>query len=664
MTDIQIDALSPAGTLTGNENTAISQAGVTVRTNITGLTSFAVAQATAAAQGYANQAAASATAAAASASAFNNLFDQTSLRYAFGKKMLATVADANLEMGLGLAEDGFFYAKHAIQVGAVANGLTFTRSTLTGFYSIQLGSVQGQLPLGSAGDMIDTTELRYYAGKAVAWDVRDVNGRASIINTIDGDVYIPNLVLGANQTNNLDKALDTTSWLFSSAKVGSAWQIFRTSKSSWGQPVQTTFTGNNLNPVISADGANIIYSSDRLGGRDLFYQPTGGLVNGKDHPVFPTTGAFYCLGDSLTQGGEGNSGAGAYPVYLASLLGRTATNAGIGGQKSTQIAMRYGAVSCWLTFGGSSVTTGANSVADIGSTSSNGIPVGAWPGNVDPDYRLLSTAASSGNFSCTGTLISGATSVHGILARSVTGGTTEVYSFTPDASASGLPLSVSGAVQFLVDTFGYDDELAVFWLGRNNYTQTAQVTSDVNACAAWFKPLAKRFVVMGVLIGRYSSEASGQANYTTITGYNSSLYAAYPNNSVDPNAALLAAANMSDPLDAYLHGLGQPPASLAAVTTGSSFSANVAAGDTTFSWSGTASVYGGAILRIGTGEAIYINSVSGSTVTSCVRGFGGTTAAAYTSGQAFNVLDPIHLNGSGYNVIATALYNFISGKNW
>jgi hypothetical protein len=53
-------------------------------------------------------------------------------------------------------------------------------------------------------------------------------------------------------------------------------------------------------------------------------------------------------------------------------------------------------------------------------------------------------------------------------------------------------------------------------------------------------------------------------------------------------------------------------------------------------------------------ENIYVVSVSGSTVTSAVRGFGGVIAP-HAAGAAVSVVSPIHLNKQGNAVVARAI---------
>ena len=58
-------------------------------------------------------------------------------------------------------------------------------------------------------------------------------------------------------------------------------------------------------------------------------------------------------------------------------------------------------------------------------------------------------------------------------------------------------------------------------------------------------------------------------------------------------------------------------------------------------------------------EALYITGVSGATVTSCTRGYGGTIAATHSSAASFIASDPLHMTMSGYLIVARAVKDWL-----
>jgi len=241
----------------------------------------------------------------------------------------------------------------------------------------------------------------------------------------------------------------------------------------------------------------------------------------------PTPRTIVCWGDSLTEGVYGTS----YPAQLAALVaGASLVNNGIGGQTSTQIAMRQGGVATKLTLANNQIVAGGNTVTAI-----NGGAVVGHATYQDPDYRLISTPAANGPISVSGTIAG----TQGTLTATGSGGvpsTVLQYTFTP-TTAPASPVSCPAGSRFSVPQ-DPADAIAVLWVGRNNYTDPTQIQSDIAAMIAAHPN--KKFIVLSVLNGDFPGETLGLANWTTITQLNAALKSAYPANYIDIRATLVA----------------------------------------------------------------------------------------------------------------------------
>lgn len=503
-----------------------------------------------------------------------DVFDTTAPRYAFGKKVWAGLSDAGYRQGWIVSDDGYFFAKYALQIGT-ANGLSLTRNASTGFYTFSLGSSESILPLGSGGDGIESSTLRYYGTKKVIGALTDSSYRAGWIVTDDGTTYIPKLVAG-NVT-------------------------------------------------------------------------TPGLI--------PST-SIYCAGDSLSNG----TGGTPYPTQLATMLGRTVVNSGIGGQTSTQIAARQGGNVILLTVFGNVISSGSNSVTTI-----SGVAVTGSASITNPNNQLLSTGADNTTRTATGTL----GSVHGTLTRTATGGppsTAEVYTFTPD-SGSSLPANCPAGTPFIVDTGGYDTYTCAFWVGRNDYSAQSEIVAAVNQMVSRLSTAQKRFVIMSIINGVYSYETQGNTGYTQIVQANAAIQQLYPANYLDVRRLLidqgLTVAGITPTVfDTADIANDTVPTSLHPTAKTATLSVGIGAADVNFGLAfTTGSLSSGDILYVNS-ERILVTAISGSTVTNCVRGYMGTTAASHSLGAAVTTIDQTHLNTSGYLAVATFVKNFITAKGW
>ncbi|QPF81700.1 SGNH/GDSL hydrolase family protein [Bradyrhizobium genosp. L] len=217
---------------------------------------------------------------------------------------------------------------------------------------------------------------------------------------------------------------------------------------------------------------------------------------------------------------------------------------------------------------------------------------------------------------------------------------------TENMGVGGQP-STAIVGRFLAAPFTWNYN-SVLWLGRNNTSQGSTVQADIASMVA--KLGLSRSLVLAVLNGEGEGSSSGTV-YNNITALNAALSSTYGARYLDVRSMLVAAYNPANPVDVIDHTNDIPPFSLRAIdVTGTISTATVNPTDTAFSVS-VSGLAANFILTVGT-EYIYVNAVSGTSITSCVRGYAGTTAGTYSSGQTFSGTDNIHLSAAGYALVA------------
>lgn len=414
--------------------------------------------------------------------------------YYQGRAVARAVKDSDGRVGLVLTDDGYLFAKFAIKLGANANGLTINQAA-DGFLAIGLGSEAGKLPIGSNGDLFDASVAGSFGGFLRA--IVDSAGRMALGVRDDGTIVIPKLEAGSGGGSGGSSTAESADYWFEAKTVAGKSQIIRTAKAT-GIATPITSLGANSAPRLSADGANVIYATDRFGASVAMFQPVGG---GAEHRVLPMK-SVCCWGDSLTAG-SGISVAGKdYPSQLVALAGRETYRASGSGQKSDQIAARAGAVPITLTVTGGVIPT-SGSVACTG---------------VAPDFMNTSGGAMT-----LPVVIAG---VPGTMVWTTAGGyvfTPSIYPVTPVAAPPGTFCTP--------DLQGRDEWIWVPWMGRNNWYQPDTVKANIAATIAQIKTMVKRFIVLGVV--NAGSEPIGSSGHTNITAINAYLAATYPDNFID-----------------------------------------------------------------------------------------------------------------------------------
>ncbi|MEO8621204.1 MAG: SGNH/GDSL hydrolase family protein [bacterium] len=115
-------------------------------------------------------------------------------------------------------------------------------------------------------------------------------------------------------------------------------------------------------------------------------------------------------------------------------------------------------------------------------------------------------------------------------------------------------------VRVLADTV-YRKNVAIFWMGRNNYASPDTVMSDIAQAVAHLQG-RRHFLVLSVLNSEFAGEAKGGANYDTIVALNARIATAYPTHFLDVRHTLVAAYNPLSARDSTNAANDIPPASL------------------------------------------------------------------------------------------------------
>lgn len=379
--------------------------------------------------------------------------------------------------------------------------------------------------------------------------------------------------------------------------------------------------------------------------------------------VLPSRDSVH-IGDSLTKG-VGSTAGNDYPSVYGRLRGTQVINLGIGGQKSTPACARLGGVVVGVTLDDGTIDAGDNTVTHLG-----GVALAGMTTVQDPDYRLLSTPADDTTRGIKGWLCN----VYGTLTRTATGGppssTSEVYVFTPD-SAPASPVPCAAASPFIVDVSGYAGKTLWIEVGANNYNTPDIVCADIAATVAFWQSLGLlcHIGILTTINGPAFNMVPGGAAKLQIETLNKRMLSTWPHLAVDYRRGLidrgLAIAGITPTaLDIIDMALDWIPNSLRWLRASGTLGTTINSSATTFALSvAMGSVDVGNVLVIGA-ERITISGLSGSTVTNCVRGDLGTTAAGHTSGAAFEFRDAGHLNDDGYAAKAFLCDEFSTARGW
>jgi hypothetical protein len=388
-------------------------------------------------------------------------------------------------------------------------------------------------------------------------------------------------------------------------------------------------------------------------------------------PLLSGFDSITCVGDSLTAGTGGTS----YCSQLATLTGQTTYNLGIGGQRSGDIAVRANAYAgqTQQTFG-AGFTLPASGGGSVTVTVANSLYV--------PAYNLTAGTGLYPNGVPLNFTIAGTQYVMNCVATGAAPATT--MTCTPIVGSQASVVVPNGTAWNANWSTGWFQGATLIRAGRNNYslcttspvtTGNCQVAQDIAAMVAKVQSISgAQFRVFSEQNGDfYNSEYAGYTNFgyllaisqweATTYGNGYSLGSSpnyygtapyYGGNFIDNRANLLANYTSSNAQDAADYAVAVPPSTLRAYGTSGATGTLTAAITDTVSCNISVSTFTGGSFTVDS-ETIQVTAPpgGGATITGCVRGAYGTTAATHLNGASFTGWDSTHENTAGYALDAS-----------
>lgn len=367
-------------------------------------------------------------------------------------------------------------------------------------------------------------------------------------------------------------------------------------------------------------------------------------------PTPPTTSSkvYTAWGDSLTAGCEDGTPPGcSYPNQLQNLIqGSTVNNEGIGGQTSTEIAVRMGAV--------------PTSVTNSFTIPASGLVTGVA---FQPGYAPCRDVGAAGFIPGT---------IEGIQVYCQDAGN-GVYTLTRINAGSEQSVK-SGDSWTPVLPDGLLSGMNIIWAGHNDTSlcptsnaapDNCPAASNIAAMTSYITAHKGQYLVLTVLHG--TLEGAHSTAYEWTNAINNWIVATYPNNSLDINVPVIEAYNPNNGADVLDHADGFPPFSLRAFDDVGSLAATIP--DTsTCAISFGKTVPGHYVVILDSEYILICNGKDGAYT--CTRGYGQTTATTHVSGASWIAADPVHLSGdgskntnnlsgTGYTIVAKAVQQWL-----
>ena len=354
-------------------------------------------------------------------------------------------------------------------------------------------------------------------------------------------------------------------------------------------------------------------------------------------------------GDSLTLGGQELTPTGpAWPAQLQADLGIPVVNYGIGGQGSTQVIMRAGAITPKLTFTSNQIAafnsqfSGGTNITAVQSVALAGMNTGE-----NPDYRFVATFGDDNYYYLTGTICG----YHGRVKRNASGGppsTSEIWEFQPDVAPPYFAVSCAAQSNFVPDSATNLGQSLVLWVGYNNRNNPSTVQSDIASMVS--AQGNSNYVIIGIPTGDIAAQYTGNSDNLNIVATNSNSLSTYGATHYVDMIGWLASRATANVVDVLNVANGVTPYTQRALVGQGTLTTSINNSTTSVSLTKTYGYVQQYDTILIDGEYMYVSSISGSgspyTLT-VIRNYGtGGSAASHTNGAAFTAVDYVHLSGA------------------
>lgn len=409
-------------------------------------------------------------------------------------------------------------------------------------------------------------------------------------------------------------------------------------------------------------------------------------------------GLLTSLGNSIAYGSVDKSVAGGWTSRLANAIGYLANNNGVGGQLAPQIQARFLTSGQPITMTGNQIPAGPS--CSVTLTWDNAGQEAAFNAtSAAPSVAQAPGDYSNFNGTTTGGLWGTIAGVDGQIQDGSWDAPTQkwiinhIYTFYP-LHCPGSPVSVPAHSLWTPKLFTWLNSL--YGVGEvciNGMTGSTGATDCENAYDAILAQIpdqvagddnSKRaFLFQPMYAAEWQTGSTAANRVLAATNYLIANHAAYwpvltSAQMSNPSAATAAACVSGCNLLQYLSSMYDPGNAVDVFEQ--TFNPLVVPSSMRYLWSGigtltsniTDTVSCGFTLssatfyeyvQLNSGEKIQVNAMSGNTVTSCTRGFAGTTATTHSSGESYSGQDDRHPSDKGHAAIAAFFADWIKLKS-
>ena len=375
---------------------------------------------------------------------------------------------------------------------------------------------------------------------------------------------------------------------------------------------------------------------------------TAGGGGGTSPPPTTAPKVYTAWGDSLTAGcADGSPPKCSYPYQLQNLIqGSTVNNEGLGGQTSTEIAVRMGAVPTSVMNSFSIPVSGSVSgvTFEAGHAPCRNVGAAGFVQGTIDGVQVYCQDAGNGVYTLT----------------RVTAGSEQSVS----SGDSWTPMLPDGMLS----------GMNIIWAGRNDTslcptsnatTENCPAASNIAAMTSYVTAHKGQYLVLTVL--HVVQEGAQSTAYKWTSAINAWILANFPNNTLEINAPVIAAYNPNNGADVLDHENGFPSFSLRAFDDVGNLGAEIS--DTSTCAIDFGKKVPGHYVVVVDSEYILISDGTDGAYT-CTRAYGETTPATHASATSWIAADPLHLsgdgskntnnpNGTGYTIVARAVQQWL-----